>query len=52
MSYTEKIDALDLVITILKEHEKALDAIATRLEKALDTAQEPDDLDLLRRFYK
>lgn len=52
MSYTEKMDVFDLIITVLKEHEKNLDAIAARLEKALDLVEEPDDRELLRRFYE
>ena len=32
MSYTEKMDVLDLIIEALKEHEKALDEISHRLE--------------------
>lgn len=32
MSYTEKIDVLDLLITVLREHEEALDALISRLE--------------------
>ena len=31
MSYTEKMDVLDLVIESLKEHEKALDEISYKL---------------------
>jgi len=52
VSYTEKMDVLDLIITVLKEHEKNLDDIARRLEKALDIVEEPDDRALLRRFYE
>ena len=33
MSYTEKIDVLDLLINILMEHEKNLDEIVERFEK-------------------
>ena len=33
MSYTEKIDTLDLIINILREHEAKLDALITRLEE-------------------
>jgi hypothetical protein len=32
MNYTEKIDVLDLIIEVLKEHEKALDEIVSRLD--------------------
>ena len=35
MSYTEKIDVLDLIIQVLKEHEKTLDQLITRLEKSV-----------------
>ena len=51
-SFTEKIDVLDLMITVLKEHEKALDDIVHRFEKALDRAEDPDDIELMRRFYE
>ena len=34
MSFTEKIDVLDLLINILKEHEQKLDQIVTRLGEA------------------
>jgi hypothetical protein len=32
MNYTVKMDVLDLIIETLKEHEKALDEIVTRLD--------------------
>lgn len=32
MSFTEKIDVLDLLINIIKEHEEKLDEIISRLE--------------------
>lgn len=32
MSYTEKIDVLDMIINILREHEETLDALVERLE--------------------
>ncbi len=35
MSDSEKINALDLVITVLKEHEKTLDSLIEKLENAL-----------------
>jgi len=34
MSFTEKVDVLDLLINVLKEHEQKLDEITTRLEEA------------------
>lgn len=32
MSFTEKIDVLDMLINILKEHEETIDQLITRLE--------------------
>ncbi|MBA7490042.1 hypothetical protein ES702_00576 [subsurface metagenome] len=32
MSFTEKIDVLELLINILREHEEKLDELVTRLE--------------------
>jgi len=34
MSFTEKIDVLDMLITILREHEEKLDELVTRIEIA------------------
>lgn len=51
MSYTEKIDVLDLVIETLKEHEKALDTAVHRLETEIDGLRDPEG-DLLRRFHE
>ena len=50
--FSEKMDVLDFVISTLKEHEKALDEIAHRLEKAVVHLVEPDDRDQMRRFYE
>ena len=36
MSYTEKIDVLDLLIKILREHEKRLDELVASLELLVD----------------
>jgi chaperonin cofactor prefoldin len=45
MSYLEKMDVLDLIIETLKEHEKALDEIVSRLDarlnKDLGNSREP-----------
>ena len=35
-----KIDVLDLIISVLQEHEKALDTLATRLERLTPENQE------------
>ena len=34
VSYTEKIDVLDLLIDILRDHERKLDELVSRLEAA------------------
>uniref|UniRef100_A0A6M3M204 Uncharacterized protein n=1 Tax=viral metagenome TaxID=1070528 RepID=A0A6M3M204_9ZZZZ len=39
MSFTEKIDVLDLIINTLRELEEKLDAVADRLDKAVATAE-------------
>ena len=36
MSYLEKMNVLDLIIVTLKEHEKALDEIVSRLDARLN----------------
>lgn len=38
MSYAAKMDVLDLIIETLKEHERALDDLAQRLESCLGGA--------------
>jgi len=35
MSFDEKVDVIDLIINVLKEHEKTLDDLISRLEEAL-----------------
>ena len=35
MSFDEKVDVIDLIINVLKEHEKTLDELISRLEEAL-----------------
>lgn len=39
MGLTTKMDVLDLVITCLKEHEKEIDYLIDRLEKAVSVAE-------------
>ncbi len=39
MSFTEKIDVLDLLINILREHEEKLDSLVDRLEVVSQTIQ-------------
>jgi len=36
MSYTERIDVLDLIIQVLREHEKTLDQLIARLEGSIN----------------
>ena len=36
MGYTEKIDALDFVLNCLTDHEKELDSLIARFERALN----------------
>ena len=36
MTYLDKLDMLDLLITALKEHEKKLDDLINRLENKLE----------------
>jgi len=38
MSFTEKIDVLDLLINVIKEHEEKLDRDISRLEKVVGIA--------------
>ena len=37
--YTQKIDVLDLLINILKEHERKLDELVGRIERLLEEAE-------------
>ena len=39
MDFTQKIDVLDMVITCLREHEKKIDDLIDRLEKAVSIAE-------------
>jgi len=39
MSFTERIDVLELLIEILRQHEEKLDSVADRLDKAVATAE-------------
>ncbi len=38
MSFDEKMDAIDLIINVLREHEKSLDELVSRLEELLAKA--------------
>jgi len=37
MSYTEKIDVLDLLINVLREHEEKLDELVERMEQTVSS---------------
>jgi hypothetical protein len=39
MEHRDNIDILDLIINMLREHEKALDALAARLEELASSRQ-------------
>jgi len=43
MSYTEKIDVLDLLIEILSEHERTLDECCCRLEESVNVLNPRDN---------
>ena len=38
MGFEDKVDVIDLIINVLKEHEKTLDELVHRLEERVDTA--------------
>jgi len=52
MSFTEKIDVLDLIIQTLKDHETKLDQLVERLEAQAPQRPQVDDADQMRRFYE
>ena len=52
MSFTEKIDVLDLLIQILQDHEAKLDQLIERLEAQPPQRPQVDDADQMRRFYE
>ena len=51
MSFTEKVDVLDLLIKVLEEHEKMLDELITRLERQVAPARQVDDTENMIRYY-
>jgi hypothetical protein len=42
MSSNEKIDVIDLIINVLREHEKTLDTLISKLETTIDSAPKRD----------
>jgi len=51
MSFTEKIDVLDLIIKVLEEHEAKLDALITELESLIPERRELDDVKRMLKFH-
>jgi len=50
---SKQIDVLDLIIGVLREHEKTLDTLIGRLEAVVDKSGAPDPAeDLRRRFHE
>ena len=51
MSFTDKIDVLDLIINVLNEHEKKMDALVERLELIVDILDgHPDFSEALHEY--
>ena len=49
----EKLDVLDLVIAVLREHEKRLDELVSRLERVLEREEfQRREKKLLKKFYE
>jgi len=51
MSFTEKVDVLDLLIKILEEHEKRLDQLIARLERVAPATKDDPERDIIGRAY-
>ncbi len=41
MSFTKKIDVLDILINILSKHEEKIDKLVTRLEEITENLEAP-----------
>ncbi|MBN2336746.1 response regulator [Candidatus Bathyarchaeota archaeon] len=52
MSFTERIDVLDLIINVLNEHEKKLDDIVQRLEIIVDIMEGHPDFSEVMHSYQ
>ena len=52
MSYTQKVDVLDLLIKVLEEHEKKLDELISRLESQVQKRNPVDDTENMIRYYR
>jgi len=51
MSFTEKVDVLDLLVNILREHEEKLDELVSRLEHLAPATGNDPERDMIGRAY-
>ena len=51
MSFTEKVDVLDLLVNILREHEEKLDELVSRLEALAPAPRTDPARDVISRAY-
>ena len=51
MSFTEKVDVLDLLIKILEEHEKRLDELVSKLERLAPATRNDPEREIIGRAY-
>lgn len=52
MSYTEKVDVLDLLVNILREHEEKLDELVSRLEALAPATRTDPERDVISRAFR
>lgn len=52
MSSNEKIDVIDLIINVLREHEKTLDSLISKLETTIDSAPKRDDENVKQGIFQ
>ena len=54
--FTQSIDVLDMLISVLASHEKKLDELISRIEavtpRETPSGRQPNDADQFRRFYE
>ena len=51
MDEQTKIYVLDLIISVLREHEKKLDELVNKLEKLVDASDPHGEMVVRRRYY-
>ncbi|MCX6656631.1 MAG: hypothetical protein NTY03_16150 [Candidatus Bathyarchaeota archaeon] len=51
MSSNEKIDVIDLIINVLREHEKTLDTLISKLETTIESAPKKDNENVKQVLY-